>query len=408
MADTKSAEKEYLERTGSSLWEQSKPFSPRGSDTLNESANMLHDFAVAMLTLQPLPDDLILDLGAGGCWCSDLLVRLNRSSIALDISIDMLRAGRTRSGVAIRAVAADMESLPFKTGAFQKAVCLNAIHHVPNIPKAIEEVSRVLTADGVALFSEPGEGHSEAPVSNIAMHGYGVLEQDILVGPFLRHCLAAGFEEVSVQPLSHAIPGFTLTLEQWDGWSKLAKSTRPQRAVSKLLLAFVELLGFGKRNLLFEETLAISMVRTLRQVVSHHPIVVARKSRATLLAEKRWRASLSVTISNEAMANSEVSTQITATNLGTATWKPMVPSGIGNVTLGIQLLDADGRIVSRDYFRARLPRSVSPQDSVSFTFKCPTPAESGLYFLKFDLVVEGVTWFELAGSPAVSKQLRVL
>ena len=85
--DTKQAEKEYLTRTGSAVWEQTKPFSPPGSDTLNESAGLLHDFAAALLTLQPSPDDLILDLGAGACWCSDLLGRLNRSSIALDISL---------------------------------------------------------------------------------------------------------------------------------------------------------------------------------------------------------------------------------------------------------------------------------------------------------------------------------
>ncbi|MGH9253278.1 MAG: hypothetical protein ACRD3C_01775, partial [Vicinamibacterales bacterium] len=87
-ADTKNAEKEYLARTGSSTWERAKPFSPPGSDTLAESAHMLHDFAAAMLMLQPSPDDLILDLGAGGCWCSDLLGRLNRSAVAVDISLD--------------------------------------------------------------------------------------------------------------------------------------------------------------------------------------------------------------------------------------------------------------------------------------------------------------------------------
>ena len=94
--NTKQAEKEYLARTGSTSWEQAKPFSPPGADTLNDSAGLLHDFAAALLTLQPSPDDLILDLGAGACWCSDLLGRLNRSSVALDISLDMLRAGVVR------------------------------------------------------------------------------------------------------------------------------------------------------------------------------------------------------------------------------------------------------------------------------------------------------------------------
>ena len=136
VADTKHAEKEYLKRTGSTVWERTKPFSPAGSDTLDDSAHLLHDFAAAMPDARPSPDDLILDLGAGACWCSDLLGRLNRSSIAVDISHDMLAAGRAR-GTAIRAVTGDMESLPFKSGVFQQAICLSAIHHVPDIRAAV-------------------------------------------------------------------------------------------------------------------------------------------------------------------------------------------------------------------------------------------------------------------------------
>ena len=166
---------------------------------------MLQDFAVAMLTLQPSPDDLILDLGAGGCWCSDLLGRLNRSAVAVDISLDMLRAGRSRAGGTIRAVAGDIESLPFKSAVFQKVVCLSAIHHVPDAARAVSEVARVLTDGGMALFSETGARHADAPVAAAAVRDYGVLEQDVIVGAFMRHCQAAGFEHVSIKPLSHCV-----------------------------------------------------------------------------------------------------------------------------------------------------------------------------------------------------------
>src|SRR5688500_4577804 len=109
-ADTKQAEKEYLSRTGTSEWERVKPFSHAGADTLIESARLLQDFATAMLALRPAPTDLILDLGAGGCWCSDLLRRLNRRAVAVDISWDMLRAGRSRpAGSSLLAAVGDME-----------------------------------------------------------------------------------------------------------------------------------------------------------------------------------------------------------------------------------------------------------------------------------------------------------
>jgi len=406
-ANTKQAEKEYLARTGSSAWDRSKPFSPPGSDTLDESARMLHDFAVAMLTLQPAADDLILDLGAGACWCSDLIGRLNRPAVAIDISLDMLRAGRSRPGASIRAVAGDMEALPFRSGMFQKAVCLSAIHHVPDISKAICEVARVLGDDGVALFSEPGRGHADAPVSAAAVRDYGVLEQDILVGPFLSRCRAAGFEYVTVKPLVHAIPEFGLTLEQWDAWSRLAASRRPRRALAKLAFACVELFGLGKRGPLFEEAMAITMVRTVRQIVEHHPVIVAAKARAAPRDRAPWRASMELQSPQSAVRGGAVTMTVTATNVGGAIWRVRTPSGVGHVTLAVQLLDANGRIVARDYHRVTLPQDVAPGHKATVSFECPVPADPGSYGLKLDFVAEGVTWFETAGSVPVSTPLFV-
>lgn len=79
---SKQAEKLYLSRTGGRAWEREKPFSPPGDDTLEDSLDLLHDFAVAAKLLHPAPGDRIIDLGAGGGWCSDLLQRLNRRPIS--------------------------------------------------------------------------------------------------------------------------------------------------------------------------------------------------------------------------------------------------------------------------------------------------------------------------------------
>jgi ubiquinone/menaquinone biosynthesis C-methylase UbiE len=406
--NSKQAEKEYLARTGSSAWEQSKPFSPPGLDTLAESARMLHDFAAAMLVLEPAPGDLILDLGAGACWCSDLLGRLNRPAIAVDISWDMLRAGRSRPGADIRAVAGDLETLPFRSGAFQKAVCLSAVHHVPDIPKALREVARVLDDDGVALFSEPGQGHANAPVSAAAVRDFGVLEQDILIGPFIGHCREAGFGHVTVRPLLQSVPGFDLTLEQWNSWSQLAASTRPRRALAKIAFAMAELFGLGKRGPLFEEAMAISLVRTLRQVVEHHPVIVAAKTRRATPTEQQWRASIQGRPIEPIVRGTAAAMILTATNIGTATWRVRSVSGIGHVRLGVQLLDAEDRLVARDYHRVVLPHDVAPGQTVTLSFECPAPEEPGRYRMKRDFVAEGVTWFETVGSPPDSILIDVV
>jgi SAM-dependent methyltransferase len=405
--DTKHAEKEYLKRTGSNAWERVKPFSPPGSDTLDDSAHMLHDFAAAMLTLKPSPDDLILDLGAGACWCSDLLGRLNRSAIAVDISHDMLAAGRRRPGTAIRAVAGDMESLPFRAGVFQQAICLSAIHHVPNIPAAVREIARVLDSNGVALFSEPGRGHADAPVSTAAMRDFGVLEQEILVADFVRACRDAGFADVRVKPLAYTVPGFDLTLESWEHWTRLASSKRPQRALAKIGRALTELAGLGKDGALFDDTLAIALVRTLRPIIEHHPVIVASKSMAPVRDGSTWRAELRVEAADRATAGSMLPITVHARNTGNAVWKPSSRSGIGHVRCGVQLLDGSMRLLARDYHRVALPRAIDPGETIALTFECPAPATTGQYGFKIDLVAEGMTWFETAGSRAVSQPLVV-
>jgi ubiquinone/menaquinone biosynthesis C-methylase UbiE len=406
---SKQAEKEYLARTGSSAWERAKPFSHAGADTLTESALLLHDFAVAMLTLEPAPGDLILDLGAGACWCSDLLGRLNRKSIAVDISLDMLRAGRARpSGDSIRAVAGDLELLPFRTATFRKAVCLNAIHHVPDIPKAIREVARVLTEDGVALFSEPGLGHAQAAVATAAVSDFGVLEQEVLIAEFTRACRNAGFVDVRIKMLSHAVPRVDLGLEEWESWCRLASSRRPIRALRKIVRGVAEMLGLGKRGPLFEEAFGMTLVRTLRHTVEHHPIIVASKAplrqRSTVPA---WSAAMNVVLPNHVRAGNVIPVRARVTNTGPTTWLSASPGGPGQVSFGVQLLDSAGRLMVRDHHRVPLPHDVAPGGSVTLDFSCPVPKNSGAYVFKFDMVAEGVTWFEPVGSAIVTRSVTV-
>lgn len=408
--DSRQAEKDYLALTGSSAWERLKPFSHPGADTLADSAQLLHDFAVAMMTLAPAPDDVILDLGAGGCWCSDLLGRLHRKSIAVDISLDMLRVGRSRpAGAAIRAVAGDLEWLPFRTGAFHKAICLSAIHHVPNMPAAIREIARVLTDDGVALFVEPGRGHAEAAVSTAAMRDFGVLEQDVLIADFATAARGAGFRDVRIKTLSYAIPAFDLTPEEWHAWSRLAASKRPVRALRKILLGMAEFCGFAKRGALFEEAFGMSLVRTLRHAMEDHPVIVLSKapldrSRTPI----RRSAAMQVEMPDRVQRGGTFPVRARIGNRGSATWQASSPSGTGHVRLGIQLLDAAGRLLVRDYHRVPLPGNVAPGASIDLSLTCPAPDAPGEYSLKFDLVAEGVTWFETAGSPIVTRRTTVL
>ena len=185
------------------------------------------------------------------------------------------------------------------------------------------------------------------------MRDFGVLEQEILIGPFIRHCREAGFEHVTVKPLLQSVPGFDLTLEQWDSWSRLAASTRPAPRSAKLAFAAAELVGLGKRGPLFEEAMAVHMVRTLRQVLAHHPVIVAAKTRRATLADPPSRAWIRVQPLEPVARGRAVAMTVTATNTGTATWRAASTSGVGHVTLGVQLLDAEDRLVAAIFIASR-------------------------------------------------------
>ena len=75
--------------------------------------------------------------------------------------------------------------------------------------------------------------------------------------------------------------------------------------------------------------------------------------------------------------------------------------------LGAQLCDANGAVIDRDYARAWLPDSVAPSATADVSIDVPAPPQPGHYALKFDLVSEGIDWFERSGSETTLKALHV-
>jgi Radical SAM superfamily/Iron-sulfur cluster-binding domain len=77
------------------------------------------------------------------------------------------------------------------------------------------------------------------------------------------------------------------------------------------------------------------------------------------------------------------------------------------VRLGAQLGDASGAIINRDFARAWLPETLGPGGVLDVPIEIPAPEQPGRYTLKFDLVSEGIDWFEHCGSETTVKKLLV-
>jgi hypothetical protein len=94
-------------------------------------------------------------------------------------------------------------------------------------------------------------------------------------------------------------------------------------------------------------------------------------------------------------------------NLSTRPFPAQATYGRRLVRLGAQLCAADGTLIDRDFARAWLPHPLAGGAQADVAIEIPAPAEPGRYALKFDLVSEGIDWFERCGSRTTLKTLLV-
>ena len=96
------------------------------------------------------------------------------------------------------------------------------------------------------------------------------------------------------------------------------------------------------------------------------------------------------------------------TNLSNRRFAAQASYGRRLVRLGAQLCAADGTLINLDYARAWLPHHLEGGQHTDIQIEIPTPAKPGRYQLKFDLVSEGIDWFEKSGSQTTRKSLLVV
>ncbi len=94
-------------------------------------------------------------------------------------------------------------------------------------------------------------------------------------------------------------------------------------------------------------------------------------------------------------------------NLSSRAFPAQASYGRRLVRLGAQLCSEDGALLNRDFARAWLPKALGPGEQTDVAIEIPAPDKPGRYALKFDLVSEGIDWFERCGSETTLKPLVV-
>jgi hypothetical protein len=96
------------------------------------------------------------------------------------------------------------------------------------------------------------------------------------------------------------------------------------------------------------------------------------------------------------------------TNAGTVIWKAHGRRVGGQVTCGVKVCDAGGKVLREDLGRTSLPHDVAPGDEIELAVRMPGGLAPGQYELRYDMVVEGVTWFEFQGSSCTRRPVEVI
>jgi hypothetical protein len=104
----------------------------------------------------------------------------------------------------------------------------------------------------------------------------------------------------------------------------------------------------------------------------------------------------------------EITYQFQIENTGMVRWSALGEAGTerGAIRLGAHLFKDSEEIVW-DYSRGLLPRDILPDETEMVEIHLRAPTTPGIYVIEFDLVAEGLAWFEDAGGRTIQQTLVV-
>ena len=352
----------------------------------SEVVDMVITFAHVLDALRLSPGMRVLDFGAGTGWTSRYLSQLDCSVIVSDVSPTALELARQlyeRQPVignkpAPEFLRFDGHHIDLPDASVDRVICFDALHHTANPDRVLAEMGRVLKPGGRAAFSEPGPNHSKGPQSQFEMKNFTVVENDIKIRSIEKWAYAAGFDDLKLavytgQPFYLSPDGYErLLARRSEAWHYL-EHHRPYLEGRRLLC--------------------------LHRAGDEAPDSRVREGLA---------GTLSVSLDDETVDEaSTIHGSFEAHNTGESLWLPS-SSLRGPVRIGVHLYDAAMHLVDISYARIDLPTEdgVSPGGTVAGRFELAAPT-AGSYVLQFDLVSEGVAWFETNGTTPADLPLEV-
>lgn len=160
------------------------------------------------------PDEMILDIGASGCWTTAILAAKSQNCFALDISLEKY-VGLESADVFFRngniffeRIQADMHNLPFNQSIFDTVFLTNTCHHSSNLSALFGEAYRVLKTNGrLVIINEPLKGllrkdKNSVELSQVAIMDFNLNEHYYNMYSYLRALKRPGFRRIYSHPIA--------------------------------------------------------------------------------------------------------------------------------------------------------------------------------------------------------------
>lgn len=329
----------------------------------------------------------ILDFGAGGGWLASILHQMGNELFLLDVSptaLDMARETFRRDlrngthAVGPHFDPYDGFRFPYADDEFDRIVCFDALHHVPNPLCILKEMHRVLKSGGIAGFVESGERHAELPAIRDCVARTGILERNTKLEEVHLLACKAGFSYMSAK----AFPAY----DTWEiDYAELARAKQtagrivdPGDVVAAFEAGNQSIFMLHKGSFGFDGT------------YPHEPAATIEFEGASLCvaAGKRARACVRVTNTGETRFN-------------------VAPHPLGGfATLGAHLYASD-RLADFDFLHYVMPCDIACGETSRFVVEWTAPTEPGHYWLEWDVVIEGVLWLGQLGPSTTRTRLTV-
>ena len=360
-----------------------KPFSGT-----RDTAPTVHNLGVLLGGMQLGAGMTVLELGAGSCWLSRLLIQMKCAAISCDVSVAALALGK-RLFEEHPPVGTDLPSprfLPYDgrhidlpNESVDRVICFDAFHHVPNRPEVLAELARVLKPGGLAGFSEPGPQHSRSAQSQMEMAHFNVLENDVDLDEIFAEAKLAGFSDATFFPRCELMLPVSAYRELVEG--------RPSPELAQRIL---------------DNVVASQVNKTVFFLLKGETSFDSRAIEG--LAGRVDPEATTLTL----VTGQRIEIRCLVHNTGQARWLSATPNHHGEVQLGAHLYGLDGSLKTMDFTpRQRLAADVPAGASVPMSLHLVAPAP-GRYRVMLDLVSEFVCWFGEIGSVRPVLELEVL